>query len=992
MATSTTYIHPSVSSTISDNSAVYLTADGTSKLFAVFTSEKGEDNEIQMITSVSEFEFKYGEPNIKLYGQAGYNIINWLNAGGVVYCLRVLPEDAGYANAIVNIQTKVSKKSKTVLDIDGNEVLIDDVSVRPVISYTSVNNVSESALNLNELRKSKSQTIDGYDNHMLFAIIPKGRGKGYNDLGFRLTLLDGLDTTYEFRLYNFEVTKESSTGSVSTIQGPFIVSLDPDALSLSGESMFIESILDNYCDYFKVIFNENNYNKLGEIINPHVNPNRIDFFSGQTRILDNDEPETFYCDETGQEEDVHIYITKYDETTHTPTSERNIIDADDTTEASIIAIDNSYRTNEYQNYVNTFDRMKESYSLLRKKQNNDSNPLRTKLANKIEALDNAFNSEEQTIITTDGTDGLTQSTETVIVKTLIESDDFKEAVTALENSIASDSDTVASDYSTANTKFKALKNKLETVVEQMYELYDYCRIDGESADSLSITTKLQKIDNLIYSLDNYSIRFAALLQTLTTLQSSKDNVLIENNDAEKEEFLSTFITDATDIYDVVLANDIESKVIADNVLVNVKDNLNTIYEQYSILTDENTITADYDEAMDIAFDKIDDTINLLEKAIYYVLLEIEASRTDDIADDISDVYTELSSYVEDVLNKAGNGDYSSNSALKVISNNITLFKNNLTNALQDTYLSVLQDFDSVISLLFGTDGSIENVSPTDSTVVSLIAKGYRGLIDNRLIDKDQFQIDVILDANYDISIKNAIITLTTEMRKDFIAILDTKMQATPQAAVNFRKSSLSVSDFRVAIFTQDFIVTDSAYTGYKMQVTPTYFLSSKIPTNDINNGIHWNFVGPRRGVISGFESISFVPNPEWKEQLYKSQVNYIEQDLVSTRFGSQLTSQTTSTALSNINNVRALLKMQRDIEDMMKMYQFEYNDSQTRTEAQSELNNYLNQWITNRCCTSIAGSVYASQYDIQQRIMRVRVEMVFNSIIERIIINLVVNN
>ena len=1017
MAASTTYIHPSVSSTITDNSTTYLTADGTSKLFAVFISERGEDNTIQMITSVSEYEFKYGEPNIKLYGQTGYNIINWLNSGGVVYCLRVLPEDAGYANAIVNIQTKVS--NKTVLNIDGEPVQIKDVSLRPVISYTNVNNISKSSLKFNELRKANDKTIDGYTNHMLFAVIPKGRGKGYNDLGFRLTLVDSLDTTYDFRLYNFEVTKQSTNGAVSTIQGPFVVSLDPDAMSLSGESMFIETVIEKYCDYFQVIFNEDNYEELGKVVNPNVNPNRIDFFNGQTRLLENDEPETFYCEETGQEEDVHIYITKYD-INNQPTSERNIVDPSDIVESAIINVDNSYRRNNYLNYVHALDKMKEAYSVLRKKITGVSNPLKV---NKIdpakadlEAMITDIDYTDYLIATSnpgdiigggesmidegdvddDNTDGSNQPTVTSdTVKTIPEFIDFANAVKEFKGVLAetqSEEATVTTAYNRANSTYKLLKAKIETVVDAMYVLFDYCRVDGESSESISILTQLDEIDGEIYSLENYLIRFSSLIQDINELSAVKDDVLIENNNIEKEEFLSKYITDISEIYHKVNVNDVDSEHIADNFLVKVKENLDYIAEQYEIITDENTITADYNEAMDLAYDKLDETSDLIKSAINYVLLEIENVRVKDIVDDIVKVYSELVTHSDNISTKAGNGEYSSKEGLNTINTNITLFKNKLTTALQGTYSSVLQDFNSVVSLLFGTDGSIEDALPTNSAVISLIAKGYRGLIDDTLIDKNKYPIDVILDANYDISIKNAIITLTTDIRKDFIAILDTKTQATPEAAINYRKSSLGVSDFRVSIFTQDFIVTDATYTGYKMQVTPTYFLSSKIPKNDNDNGIHWNFVGPRRGVISGFESISFIPNDEWKEQLYKAQVNYVEQDLKSTRFGYQLTSQTRISALSNINNVRALLKMQRDIEDMMKDYQFEYNDSITRSDAQTELNNYLNQWITNRCCLSIAGSVYASEYDIQQRIMRVRVEMVFNNIIERVIINLVVNN
>jgi hypothetical protein len=71
-------------------------------------SEKGPDRELKYITSEDEFVFFYGEPNVRKYGQAAYNIINWLRSNGGVWCLRVtadgsmvndvFTEPATYAN------------------------------------------------------------------------------------------------------------------------------------------------------------------------------------------------------------------------------------------------------------------------------------------------------------------------------------------------------------------------------------------------------------------------------------------------------------------------------------------------------------------------------------------------------------------------------------------------------------------------------------------------------------------------------------------------------------------------------------------------------------------------------------------------------------------------------------------------------------------------------------------------------------------------------
>jgi hypothetical protein len=965
------YVHPSISSTITDNSITYVTASGTTKLFAAFTSEKGPDNKIKMITSVTEFEFYYGEPNIKLYGQVGYNIINWLQSGGVVYCLRVLPDDAGYSNAIVNIQTKVS--TKTVYDVDGNEVSVNDVTLRPTVTYTNTCNNTESAIEIDALRDSTNtsnnpKTIDGYTNNMLFAVIPKGRGQGYNDLGFRITAVSGYDSTYEFRLYNFEVTQINSSGSTSTVEGPFLVSLDPDALSISGESMFIVDVIDKYSEYFKIIFNETNYEALAEIINPNVHPNRIDFFNGISRKIDG-EYETYYDEVTGKDEDVHISVIKYD-INHQPTLERNIVDPTDDIEAAIVLTDNTYRKAQYTRYTDALDIMKNALSKIKKAKS--GNPIQTILSSKIEALQNA----------TDVDDAYNQAAGDV---------------SDLNASATND------NYNTSLASITAVNTTISNKLNDLYEVFDYARIIGSSDTSISAMTALDSVDSAIYVISNKSIKYSSFTQDINSLSTEKESV-IEGTNAEKEEYTAKVITEVSDILAQLEIDQVASDSItfADNTIAEVTTKLTELEGYYDELTGAYTTDEDYANALASIFGgtvtdsdagtstAVDGVLKTLfttvKFAINLTFLEFEYDKLLEVKDDVSTAVTTVTN-LGTVITDA---DYKFDTD-EIIAT-LTLFESSVLKKQQDCYRTVIQNYDSNISLLFGTDGNIEDSLPSSSEVEKLIVKGYLGTIDDGLLDKDIYPIDVVLDANYSTTVKNALITLTTDIRSDFVAILDTKCQATPEQAIAYRRSSLSVSNFRVSIFTQDFVVTDSEYTGQRIQVTAPYFLASKIPSNDANNGIHYNFVGPRRGTISGFESISFLPNPEWQEQLYNAQINYVIQDSKSTRFNSQLTSQSVVSALSNINNVRALLRIQREVEELMADYQFEYNDSTTRSEAQLALNSYLSKWTTNRACDSISGLVYASDYDRQQKIMRVKVEIVFNSVIERIAIDLIVNN
>jgi hypothetical protein len=232
--------------------------------------------------------------------------------------------------------------------------------------------------------------------------------------------------------------------------------------------------------------------------------------------------------------------------------------------------------------------------------------------------------------------------------------------------------------------------------------------------------------------------------------------------------------------------------------------------------------------------------------------------------------------------------------------------------------------------------------------------------------------------------------MASAVRGDCVALLDCGFQANEQQTVDFRTNSIGMSSFTTAVYAQDFVVYDE-YTGQNVKVTTPYFLAKKIPPNDDQFGVQYSFSGPRRGVLSGFDAVNFFPNEMWKETLYKKQINYVEKDPKRINIGTQLTSQTVNSALSNLNNVRALLRIKRDVEAMVDEYRDEFNDSLTHESMSYNLNSYLKKWESNRTCKSIAASVYASDYDRQQKIVRVKVEMVFTGLIERIFADFIIN-
>lgn len=317
-----------------------------------------------------------------------------------------------------------------------------------------------------------------------------------------------------------------------------------------------------------------------------------------------------------------------------------------------------------------------------------------------------------------------------------------------------------------------------------------------------------------------------------------------------------------------------------------------------------------------------------------------------------------------------------------------IFATPLTAGIADNQVS--DDDATDLTAVTRTSGGSDGVWTGDQSEDALLVRAYKGQIDTSATDKKQFLFDVMLDGNNTAAVKNAMSEMASAIRGDCVAIVDLGFQANEAQTVAFRSESVSMSDFRTAIFGQDAIVYD-AYTGQNIKVTMPYFIAKKIPVVDEQFGIHWSFTGPRRGVISGFDAINFFPNEMWKETLYKKQINYVEKDPKRINFGTQLTSQTMNSALSNINNVRALLRIQREVEAMVDEYRDEFNDSITHESMSYNLNNMLQRWTANRACKTISGSVYASDYDRQQKLVRVKVEMVFTGLIERIFVDFIIN-
>lgn len=970
------YNHPSIISNITNNDTIFTSTAGNRPFFCVISSERGIDNKIQLISSVDEYLFEYGDPNLKKYGQQPYNIINILQNGETVYVLRVMPDNAGYSHAMLNLQSKIDGQ-KNVKDVNGEIVHMDNVVIRPTVTYSSANNTSKSLLEY-ELTNNDKTTVDGYRNNPLFYVIPKGRGKYYDTFGFRIYLNTSYDDTYDFRVYNFEVIQFDEYNNPSIVEGPFYVALDPDALTDSNQSMFIEDVVNRYSEYFEVKFNEQAYDYITQLINPNVAPAHIDILSGVTRETGN-EKETFFDEVTMMNQDVHIRIHKYGDNGEVLTDGldpvTNFISSSDSVEQSVISIDNNIRNDQYLRELESLNNMKQGISdiytgLFENNLNSvgllksDASPAEFDPSSKVKKDYDTVKTEHET---------------------------FKTAFTSFEG------EKTEIKYTEAYTSAVALKGSIDELISDYGFLRDYCELIDNDSTVLSASEAIANCNNIIDTNEIVSIKlisykselngFVSQVVTIKTLQSIDDEV------AELKIMLAD-VSNVLDYFRTTLGTTAEENEDYTACITAYNESLSLIGEIESEFTPDNMRT----EYLLECYEQVD---TLLSKAIvlcnYLILFNENDTFTKLLTDGeatgfVNSLLTTLATIVEKSINeyKDNKDDDELKQAMINTAKTVAASQQDaVTTSKNNIYTTQLQDFSQPIQFRYGSEGDLDESDTTlrNRTLDNLYISAYRGQIDTDITSKKIIPARFIIDGNMSANVKNAMHLLVTEIRPDIFYYCDLGFTASPEDAIAQRDTVVNFSSIMIGIYAQDFTIYDE-YTGRDIKVTTPYFLASKVPYCSTHYGLQYPIAGNKRGIIDGFKAISWIPNETYKELLYNRHVNYVESDTTKTRFGSQLTSENRNTPLSNINNVITVIDIQNDVELLSENYQFEFNDQDTIDAFQSELDTYLATYTSSKAAERISCSVYASDYDKLQKIIRVSIEIKFYDIIERVLINL----
>lgn len=128
----------------------------------------------------------------------------------------------------------------------------------------------------------------------------------------------------------------------------------------------------------------------------------------------------------------------------------------------------------------------------------------------------------------------------------------------------------------------------------------------------------------------------------------------------------------------------------------------------------------------------------------------------------------------------------------------------------------------------------------------------------------------------------------------------------------------------------------------------------------------------------------------WQDLFVTYNINPIIQNRDGYVIWGQSTSQLRASKMQDLNVVRLVVRIKRDLEFTLRDYLFDLNDQMTWTLMSSAVNAYLGNLVSEGALTSYSTQVYASDYDISQHRVRVDVMLEPKQVIYQILLTITV--
>ena len=324
-----------------------------------------------------------------------------------------------------------------------------------------------------------------------------------------------------------------------------------------------------------------------------------------------------------------------------------------------------------------------------------------------------------------------------------------------------------------------------------------------------------------------------------------------------------------------------------------------------------------------------------------------------------------------------------------------------------------------IGLQSGSDGSFSDVGSTiqytevdslggievktkvlteaerDDAIEEAYLSAFNGEFDKAIASKRRHPVDLMLDANYPLSVKKAMAALTLS-RTDCACHLDTNLITDIASLETFYTQVSDLNNWAIS-YDAHMMKTTDPITGKVIPVTITLWMSSKIPSHHNVYGNHTPFAGEEYALVSGYQKNSIYPvidadDEETKELLYsKLHMNYIECIAENTFIrGTQQTSQNYFSDLSEENNVLVLLEVKRKIERLAAKNRYKWADADELRMFKADCQEIFSSYAGTKC-KSLEIDVQSNSWETIRYIVHVYLAIVFRTFQKRAIIEIDVN-
>ena len=287
----------------------------------------------------------------------------------------------------------------------------------------------------------------------------------------------------------------------------------------------------------------------------------------------------------------------------------------------------------------------------------------------------------------------------------------------------------------------------------------------------------------------------------------------------------------------------------------------------------------------------------------------------------------------------------------------------------DPYLyTALMLLSDKTKLANGSDGSLFTSTGLDSSKANEILKQtFDGTLVSDVINTEFYWFDIILDGGYDKEVKDSIVKLASEIRRDCIAIIDNGDNKSASDALKARQDKYYYNSEYVAIYEPYIQINDPMSAGKKIWITPVYSVAKLIALNDKVNDVWYAVAGFERGTDAEIIDMRYTPTQAERDQFYLNQINpFVKFREGNVLFG-QLTSRRKADALQNINIMRLVLYVKRALEQYARYEIFDFEDDETFNTIKEAFELFLKNIQDRRGLYDFSVEVTATEQQIRNK-------------------------